>query len=251
MPLPPPPLLKVAPMPAAFVPPAGYSRIKVAANFDELASFPFGPDVNALCWPRELPGDFDDLAAAFRDETSVTSLDEETLHALTKKLSPAARAAAAALLEDQRLLKSHGLNPSLECVPRYRRDEEAAVPTDVYSFHADRAPVKTDTWLCSYNEAATEGLRNDSAQRHIDRPATRAELLKQFEREGAGDFQDYLSENCYDLHYAPLPGAVPFSFGIGNLWRIAVEYPGCPVPPCLHRAPETVPGRLPRLLLIS
>ncbi|HUR46218.1 MAG TPA: hypothetical protein VMZ27_10115, partial [Candidatus Saccharimonadales bacterium] len=65
------------------------------------------------------------------------------------------------------------------------------------------------------------------------------------------DFREYLKENCYDLHYAPIPTARPFSFGLGNLWRIAVDYPCSPVPPCLHRAPETLPGQPPRLLLIS
>lgn len=239
-------------LPTPFVPPAGYPRIKVVGSFEELVAFPFGPEVNAICWRRELDGDFDELAAVFRREKNVTSLDEDLLRDLKEDLSPAGRAAIAALLEDQRLLRDHGLNPSLECVPRYLRDEEdAIVRTDVYSFHADRATVATDTYLCSYNEAASEGLQNDNAQRHIDIPATRAALLKQFEQDGGGDFEEYLRENCYDLHYAPLPEAVPFSFGIGNLWRIAVEYPGCPVPPCLHRAPETLPGRLPRLLLIS
>ena len=36
-----------------------------------------------------------------------------------------------------------------------------------------------------------------------------------------------------------------------NLWRIATDHPGCPVPPCIHRAPATLPGASPRLLLIS
>ena len=236
----------------AFTVPEGYTRIKIVGSFGELVNFPFGPEVNAICWQRELPGDFDELAALFRQEEDVTSLDEDLLRDLREDLSPAGRAAAEALLKDQRLLRDYGLKPSLECVPRYLRDEAAAiVPTDVYSFHADRATVKTDTYLCSYNEFATEGLRNEEAQRHIDLPATHTKLLKQFEQDGGGDFEEYLRENCYDLHYAPLPGAVPFSFGLGNLWRIAVEYPHCPVPPCLHRAPETVEGRLPRLLLIS
>jgi hypothetical protein len=49
------------------------------------------------------------------------------------------------------------------------RDEESgAVPTDVYSFHADSATVETDTYLCSYTEAASEGLRNEEAQRYVD-----------------------------------------------------------------------------------
>jgi hypothetical protein len=60
-----------------------------------------------------------------------------------------------------------------------------------------------------------------------------------------------LQDRCYHLHYAAAPQARPFSFGTGNLWRIAVEYPGSPVPPCIHRAPPTHPGQAPRLLLIS
>jgi hypothetical protein len=85
----------------------------------------------------------------------------------------------------------------------------------------------------------------------VDAPETRAELLKRFGGLDSDDFRDYLKENCYDLHYVPIPGARPFSFGIGNLWRIAVDYPGSPVPPCIHRAPPTLPGEPPRLLLIS
>jgi hypothetical protein len=85
----------------------------------------------------------------------------------------------------------------------------------------------------------------------VDIPATRAELLRLFGGEDNDDFREYLKENCYDLHYAPIPTARPFSFGLGNLWRIAVDYPCSPVPPCLHRAPETLPGQPPRLLLIS
>jgi hypothetical protein len=46
-------------------------------------------------------------------------------------------------------------------------------------------------------------------------------------------------------------GARPYSFGTGNMWRIAIAWPGCPVPPCIHRAPESVAGAPPRLLLIS
>ena len=82
-------------------------------------------------------------------------------------------------------------------------------------------------------------------------PETRAALLQQFGGGENDDFLEYLSEHCYDLHYAPVAQARPFSFGLWNLWRIAVDWPGSPVPPCLHRAPETVPGEPPRLLLIS
>lgn len=237
---------------AHFIPPADYDRIKIVSSFDELVTSVFGPKVNAMCWPRMIAGDFDELARYFSDVEDVMSLDAEILSSICPRLSDMGKLAVNLLLGDQRMLQAHGMSPSLECVPRYLRDDILeAVPTDVYSFHADRAPVRADTYLCSYNEAATEGLRNDMAQKHIDIAATRARLYAQFEREGADDFETYLKENCYDLHYAPLVGAVPFSFGLGHLWRIAIEYPGCPVPPCLHRAPETVAGRPPRLLLIS
>jgi hypothetical protein len=125
------------------------------------------------------------------------------------------------------------------------------VPTDVYSFHADRATVETDTYLCSYTEAASEGLRNEEARRWVDVPEIRARLLQEFGGEDNAEFREYLRDCCYDLHYAPVAGARPFDFGLGNLWRIAVDYPGCPVPPCVHRAPATLSGRPPRLLLIS
>jgi len=74
-------------------------------------------------------------------------------------------------------------------------------------------------------------------------------LLKSFGGEDGNAFRDWLRDNCYDLHYAAKPGAQPYGFGLFNLWRIAIEHPDSPVPPCIHRAPATVPGE-PRLLLI-
>ena len=167
-------------------------------------------------------------------------------------VSVAGRVAIDILIEDQRLLRSVGLSPILDCIHAYPREEEPGpVPIDVYSFHTDSATVEADTYLCSYNESSSEGLRNDEARRRIDIPATRAELLKLFGGDDNEDFREYLKENCYDLHYAPTHEARAFSFGTGNLWRIAVDYPGSPVPPCIHRAPKTLPDRPPRLLLIS
>lgn len=237
---------------SSFTPPAHYNRIKIVHSFDELVTTPFGSSVNALCWQRVLVGDFDEVAAQLRSEKDVISLDEEMLIDMRPKLSAMGQLAVDVMIADHHLLQARGLQPSTECVPRYERDEDdAIIPTDVYSFHADRATIAADTYLCSYNEAASEGLRNDEAQKHIDIPTKRDALLRVFEQHGSGDFDAYLRENCYDLHYAALENATPFSFGIGNMWRIAIEYPDCPVPPCLHRAPQTIIGRPPRLLLIS
>jgi hypothetical protein len=85
----------------------------------------------------------------------------------------------------------------------------------------------------------------------VDDPATRAGLLKEFGGKDDEAFREYLSEHSYDLHYAPLPGAQPYSFGLGNLWRITTDNPASPVPPCIHRAPDNLPGQPPRLLLIA
>jgi hypothetical protein len=85
----------------------------------------------------------------------------------------------------------------------------------------------------------------------VDQPETRAALLKEFGGADGEEFREFLQENCYDLHYVPKASAQPYGFGLGNLWRIATDYPGSPVPPCVHRAPATRPGDPPRLLLIS
>ena len=121
----------------------------------------------------------------------------------------------------------------------------------MHSWHVDTATVPADTYLCTYVGACSEGLPNEQAQRRVDVPATRAELRRFYGGEDDAGFREYLAEHFYDLHYVPLPGAQPYTFGTGNLWRIAIDHPGCPVPPCVHRAPLTLPGTAARLLLIS
>ena len=233
-----------------FTPPPDYPRIKVVNSFHELVTTRFQGGINALCWQRTLPGDFGEVVEQLGVSEGVVTLDESRL--LTLPVSAAGRAAIDVLLEDQRLLRDRDLEPVLNCIHGYPRDEESGpVPTDVFSFHADSATVETDTWLCTYHGPSSEGLRNDEAQRRVDIPETRAELLKLFGGHDNDAFREYLNENCYDLHYAAVAQAQPFSFGLGNLWRIAVDWPGSPVPPCIHRAPETQPGQPPRLLLIS
>jgi hypothetical protein len=142
-----------------------------------------------------------------------------------------------------------GLDPVLNCIHAYPSDDaDAPISTDVFSFHVDSAPIQSETWLCTYWGASSEGLLNSEAVRRVDIPSTRAELLELYGGCDDEGFCEFLSENCYDLHYAALADSEPYPFGIANLWRIAVQYPGCPVPPCIHRAPRT---DSPRLLLIS
>src|SRR5690606_30537968 len=98
---------------------------------------------------------------------------------------------------------------------------------------------------------SSEAVASGEVILRSDVPEIRAELLKRYGGEDDEGFTEYLAENFHDLHYALRPGAKPWSFGIGNLWRIACDYPGSPVPPCVHRAPDTIPGAPPRLLLIG
>jgi hypothetical protein len=230
--------------------PFDYPRIKLVRSFDELVATPFAGDVNALCWLRKLPGDFGEVVEHLGVSEGIMTVDDGRLQTLP--VSAAGRVAIDILLEDQRLLREQKRDPVLNCIHGYSRDENPGpIITDVFSFHADSASVEADTWLCTYHGPASEGLRNDQAQRRVDSPETRAELLERFGGKDDDDFLKYLSEHCYDLHYAPASQARPFCLGLGNLWRIAVDWPGSQVPPCIHRAPKTVPGQAPRLLLIS
>lgn len=229
--------------------PADLPCIRRVTSFQELVAAPFAAGVNALCWPRTLPGDFSEIVRLLGGGEDIMVLDEARLLALP--VNGAGRVAVEFMLADLRLLHGRELGPVLNRIHAYPRDEQPGpVATHVFSFHVDSAPVEADTWLCTYHGPASEGLRNEDAVRRVDIPATRAELLKEFGGADDAAFRGFLAEHCYDLHHAPVAGARPYSFGRGNLWRIATEWPGSPVPPCIHRAPETAPGEA-RLLLIS
>ncbi|MFL3659369.1 MAG: hypothetical protein ACJ07L_15125 [Opitutales bacterium] len=227
-----------------------YACIREVASFEELVSTPFANGVNAHCWVRSLAGDFNEIVDRLNIHVEITTLEGEALQNL--ELCDSGKIARDALIEDQRLLSEFGLSPMLDCIPAYPRDPDpGTVPTDVYSYHVDSATAEADTYLCSYNEASSEGLRNEDALRRIDIPETRAALLDQYGGKDDTGFLAYLKDDFLDLHYMPILKAKPYTFGLGNLWRIATQYPGSPVPPCIHRAPTTSPGRPSRLLLIS
>lgn len=232
-----------------------YHRVRRVGSFQELAAARFTEGVNALCWERTLGGDFAEVVLALRSlgeagaaTEPIVTVSEAHLQALA--LSAKGHEAVAAILEDLRLLRKLERDPVLNCIHGYPRDEEPGpVATDVFSYHADSAPVEADTWLCTYHGSPSEGLRNEDALRRVDVPETRAELLKLHGGADDAGFKEFLHEHCYDLHYASVPGAERYSFGLFNLWRIAVDWPGSAVPPCVHRAPATIPGQ-PRLMVI-
>lgn len=221
--------------------------IRPVKNFQELLTTRFADGVNALCWSRSLPGDYAEVVAKLGPGEGIVALAEERLRGLG--LSGKGKEAVEHMLADLALLRDAGRDPVLNLIYGYPRDEEPGpVPTDVFSWHADSAPIEADTWLCTYHGAPSEGLPNEHALRKVDDPVIRAQLLTLFAGEEGEAFEEWLGENHYDLHYAAEPGAQPHSFGIFNLWRITCAWPGSPVPPCVHRAPA---NRSPRLLLIS
>lgn len=230
--------------------PTNSTCIRVVTSLAELVTVPFADDISALCWPRTLPGNFREVVEALPVGKGIAPVDEDLLAGLA--LSDAGRIARDILLADLESLRAYDLQPSLDRVHGSPREApEGLFHTDVHSFHVDTATVPADTYLCTYVGASSEGLRNEEAVWRVDVPETRAELLRLYGGEDDDGFLGFLAENFYDLHYAPLPGARPYSFGLGNLWRIAIEFPGCPVAPCIHRAPLTLPGMAAKLLLIS
>mgnify|MGYP001795613497 CR=1 FL=1 len=108
-----------------------------------------------------------------------------------------------------------------KCIHDYTRDEEPGpVPTDVFSLLVDSAQIEADTWLCTYFGPASEGLRNEDARRKVEIPETREKLRADLGAEADDDaFRAALHAHCYDLHYAAVEGARPYSFGVGPLWR--------------------------------
>ena len=230
--------------------PSGYTRVKVVDSLHQLITTPFADGVNALCWPRTLPGNFKEVIEALGPDEGIVTVDEASLAALS--LGDGGKVAQDILLADQQNLRGYDLQPNLDAVHGSPREApEGLFHTDVYSWHIDTATVPADTYLCTYVGACSEGLRHEDAVKRVDVPETRAELRRLYGGEDDTGFLEYLADHFYDLHYAPVTEARPFSFGLGNLWRIAIEYPGAPVPPCVHRAPLTLPGYPSRLLLIS
>lgn len=221
----------------------------IVDSFAELVRRPLAGGVNALCWPRALAGDFQEIARVLAPDDGIVTVDVETLESLSP--SAAGRLAATAIIDDLRTLSELGREPVLNCIARYDRDERGLpIQTDVLSFHADRAPVECDTWLCTYWGKSSEGLDNHDARRLIDDAAIYSALRRHYPGLDDDEFHALVRDESFDLHYGVAAGARPYTFGVGHLWRIAVEWPGSPALPCLHRAPATLPGDEPRLLLI-
>ncbi|MGZ4040413.1 MAG: hypothetical protein ACXVOH_01910 [Bacteroidia bacterium] len=227
--------------------PHNTNQIHYVTNFHDLASTPFHGEMNAICWKRQLTGDFSEIVHKIELQGNITVIEEDDLFKL--QLTEQGQLARDIILNDYQLLKAIGASPSLNLIKCYNRDETYPFfPTDVYSFHVDRSPIPTATFLCTYYGEASEILPNSQAVQKVLIPEIRDELKKIYNK-SEGGFENFLSEHFFDLHYLPKHGTQPFRLDIGHLWRLAVDHPDSKALPCIHRAPKEKNGQ-PRLLLI-
>lgn len=219
----------------------------MVSSFEELVQTNFVGEMNALCWHRNLEGDFKEIVAQLQLKENITVVHPKDLLAL--QLSEKGNIARSIILNDFQLLANYGASPTLNLLKCYERDDEFDfIATDVYSYHVDRSPIATDTFLCTYYGATSDIISNAEVRQKILIPEIR-EKLNQLYDGPEEEFDNFLSENYFDLHYEAQPNALPIPLGLGHLCRLAVDHPEQQVLPCVHRAPMENEGEY-RLLLI-
>ena len=223
------------------------NQIQFVENFQDLIATPFQGDINAMCWTRNLIGDFSEIIQKVELDGFMAILEPEVLMGFS--LSEHGKFAREILINDLNMLQGYGADPVLNVIKAYERDDSFPIfPTDVYSFHVDHSAVPFDTYLCTYYGESSDILPNSEAVQKVLVPEIRDELKKLYGGDEIG-FEAFLTENFFNLHYDAKPGANPISLGIGNMWKLAIDFPNSQIPPCIHRAPKEKIGEK-RLLLI-
>lgn len=223
------------------------NQVRVVTTFSELVNTTFQGEINAICWNRDLLGDFKEIVSKLELKENITEVSTADLLAL--QLSEKGILARDVILRDIQLLTDFGASPSLNLLKHYERDQDLDfISTDVYSYHVDRSPIETDTFLCTYHGAASDIISNDQVEQKILIPEIR-EQLKALHDGPEAEYETFLQEYFFDLHYQPKPNSEPVNLGSGHLWRLAVDHPTQQVLPCVHRAPVEKDGEY-RLLLI-
>lgn len=223
------------------------NQIKKVSSFNELANTKFEKNNNALCWERNLIGNFEEIVLKLQLKENVTEISIDDL--LSLQLSENGNIARQIIINDLQLLTDFGASPLLNLIKNYERDDEIDFfATDVYSYHVDRSPIATDTFLCTYYGASSDIIANDQAIQKILVPEIRKKLQEIYKGKDE-DFESFLIDNYFDLHYNPKPDSTPINLGIAHLWKLAVDHPQQQVLPCIHRAPKENNNEY-RLLLI-
>ena len=189
-------------------------------------------------------GNFSEIVEKIPFEGNMIEVTADDLRSL--ELSAEGQLARETILNDMHLLENEGASPILNLIRNYEKDD-FFFPTDVYSWHVDRSPIPTSTFLCTYVGASSDILYNHQAEQKILVPEIRAELKQLYDGPSEG-FEAFLSEHFFDLHYRAKENAEPINLDHGHLWRLACDYPESKTQPSIHRAPVEN-GEI-RLLLI-
>lgn len=122
------------------------SQIGLVSSFSELVHRDLKGEMNALCWHRNLEGDFAAIVNQLQLKENVTEVSPKDLFAL--QLSEKGSSAREIILKDMQLLTDFGASPSLNLLKCYERDDEFDfITTDVYSYYVDRSPIAADDFL--------------------------------------------------------------------------------------------------------
>jgi len=217
-------------------------------SFEDLIQVPFVADVNAACLVRSMKGDFHEVVANLthlKQNINVIEIDD----LLKLPLCEDGKLAVQQIISDFNSLSDFGADPVLNLIRHYEQDvDNPGFPTDVYSWHVDRAPFVSSTFLCTYYGPASEIIPNAHVEQKILVPDIRIELRKLFGGNDT-DFDAFLEENFYDLHYRAISDAQITNLGNGHLWRLACDSPDSACLPCVHRAPLEKKGEV-RLMMI-
>jgi len=87
------------------------SQIEVVRTFDEIVKRPFRDILNAICWHRNLSGDFSEILSKLQFKENITDIPVKTLSTL--KLSHHGNMAREIILNDMASLEDFGAMPKL------------------------------------------------------------------------------------------------------------------------------------------
>mgnify|MGYP000704448707 FL=1 len=90
------------------------NQIQYVTNFQELVSSPFHGENNAMCWTRNLIGDFSEIVRKVKLKENITVLELKELSKL--QLSEQGNLAREFLINDFKLLEAHGASPTLNLI---------------------------------------------------------------------------------------------------------------------------------------
>lgn len=190
-----------------------WRRIRRVTRAEDIFTVPMGgPDrLNCIVCPRPLTQDFNPLARAL-EKIRWKSGGVESLRHFSSRV-PELAGMAGVILDDMSLFHASGYDePQLRLV----KANDPTYAGATFDFHQD---LSTRV-LCCYNSPVTQALHKTdvvpTAQHNV---------------------------------FIPRPGARPFSFGVGDLWRQTGFDAGDDNPGFIHRAVPIARKDVPRLVL--